>query len=122
MVLLMKTIKTHPITQSDYTLIEKGYHLCLPLEIGVLMPADDSVRLLDALMDMNVKVVKGALTRRSVSGRADANERITSTEGVLLRLTMLKSTITKSKAAAVESQCIIPRLLDIKFIDPYGRK
>jgi len=47
----METIKTNQITQSDYTLIEYGYQLKLPLEIGVLIPADDSVRLLSSLME-----------------------------------------------------------------------
>jgi len=47
----METIKIHQITQPNYTLIEKGYQLCLPFEVGVLIPADDSVRLLNALME-----------------------------------------------------------------------
>lgn len=39
------------IIQHNYTPYERGYQLCLPLEIGLMIPADDSVRLLSATVE-----------------------------------------------------------------------
>ena len=42
---------TNPITQSDYTANGSMYQLTIPMDIGEMIPCDDSVRLLDAILE-----------------------------------------------------------------------
>ena len=45
-------MQTNIILHKDYTLYRDNYQLVLPLELAILIPADDSVRLLSQFIEM----------------------------------------------------------------------
>ena len=50
-------MNTHQLTQTEYNIFDSEYQVCLPIEMGILIPKNDPVRILNAIferMDWNV--------------------------------------------------------------------
>lgn len=67
-------MKDNKITQVDYTVYEPGYQLKLPIETEILIPNDDPVRLLNAVVErMNISEIMRSYSR---FGRIEYSPRI----------------------------------------------
>ena len=61
---IMKVMKTTLQLQSDYSAIENGYQLWIPLDCSIRIPEDDPVRLLNAVAErMDYRAVEAAYSR-----------------------------------------------------------